>query len=661
MPYIVGVDLGTTFTSVAVNTGGHATPFALTENFVVPSVAYRTATGTLLTGRAAIDAAVDPSRLVVGFKRRLGDPTPILVGGAVYSAEALMAAQLRDVLELVEASQGGAPDLVVLTYPAVWGPYRREQFLAVAKLAGVETSRVVTEPVATATHLVENDDQVLAEGDIVAVYDLGGGTLDITILRAGATGLEILGSPEGVEHLGGMDFDDALAALVDERLSGRLAGPDVPASVRAAVAAACTRAKEALSTRESVDITVDLPGGRETVTITRSEFEGSIDSLIDLSVATLRRVIASAGIDVADVSAVMLAGSSSRIPIVGERVAELGPPVHLTHQPKLTVCLGAASSASSIEPESDTGDDALPTKPVDSIAVAPVRSTARGAARRTPRRRGIRSAIGAGAVVLALVGALTLSTSLRAALGPDALAQPAESASPTATALVPAPENAVTINPSTVGDASSQGTADITGQGAPNGDAPDASKTSDRSRFTVFNSEPAQGLTVFVESGTNGNENWSRTPLQNGSASRPQLTASQDGSGLRTVWRSSLPGQLYLQTSTGSLDMNSLADANGALVFAITVHGGRAQELKVGAHCGFPCGATIDLTERVAAIPAGTTTEIAVPASCLRASGLNTGTINTPFVALGSGTLDATFSDIRWEASAAGDPTAVRC
>jgi molecular chaperone DnaK len=324
----------------------------LTPTIVVPSLAYHAPGGTLLTGAAAQDAALNPashtSSFGRGFKRRLGDPTPLMLGGAAYSPAALMAAQLRDVLNTVTGSMTGRPESVVLTCPAVWGPYRREQFAEVPRMAGVDTFRLVTEPEAAATHY--RRERALGDGAVVAVYDLGGGTLDTTVLRIRAGAMEILGTPEGVEHLGGMDFDDALLGHLDARLDGAITGLDpadpTESTALARIRALCVQAKIDLSTEPDVTLTVPLPAGPRELTVTRLEFNSVIRPSVELTVSALRRTVASARLDDDDLSAVLLAGGSSRVPLVRQMVfEEFDKPVRVTLHPKFTVALGAASIA----------------------------------------------------------------------------------------------------------------------------------------------------------------------------------------------------------------------------------------------------------------------------------------------------------------------------
>jgi actin-like ATPase involved in cell morphogenesis len=394
MRYGVGIDLGTSFTSAAISGPDGTRMVPLSPGVVVPSVAYPAPDGTILTGPTALAAAADPARVARGFKRRLGDPTPLMLGGAAYTPTTLMAAQLRDVLATVTRMIGVPPASIVLTCPAIWGPYRREQFAEVPKLAGVTDFRLLTEPEAAATHY--SAERRLGDGEVVAVYDLGGGTFDTTILRMRQDGMEILGIPEGIEHMGGIDFDETLLAHLDDRLDGAISAID-PADPAAAATLAqirgmCVRAKEELSIEPDVTLSVPLPSGPREVTVTRLEFNDMIRPSVKLTTDALRRTISSAGLRPDDLSAVLLAGGSSRIPLVSQLVSqEFGKPVRVTLHPKFTVALGAAAVAT------------RPGTPVQ----API-----PAAPKPSRKKWLVPAIAAGvAVLLGVVTTLLLTSS----------------------------------------------------------------------------------------------------------------------------------------------------------------------------------------------------------------------------------------------------------
>jgi actin-like ATPase involved in cell morphogenesis len=366
MSYGLGIDLGTTFTAAAVDRGGHAEMVTLGDRTAaIPSVVLLRADGTVLIGDAANRrAAVESDRVAREFKRRLGDPTPVLLGGAPHSVASLMAHLLGHVARVVGGQQGGAPDHLILTHPANWGPYKRELFAQVPNLTGIGQVGFVTEPEAAAAHYASQER--LEEGTVVAVYDLGGGTFDATVLRKRGQGFEILGTPEGIEGLGGIDFDEAVFGHVDRALDGRLSqiDPDDPGAVAAVVRLRqeCVLAKEALSADTETVIPVLLPSQQTEVRLTRGELEEMVRPSIVSTIGSMRRALASASIAPENVDAVLLVGGSSRIPLVSQLVsAELGRPIAVDIHPKYGVALGAAALASGrSEPQQASGPVPLP-------------------------------------------------------------------------------------------------------------------------------------------------------------------------------------------------------------------------------------------------------------------------------------------------------------
>jgi YVTN family beta-propeller protein len=348
--YNLGVDLGTTFVAAAVAQPNQVEMFTLGDRSVVaPAVVYRRDDGELVAGESANRRAVSsPGRISREFKRRLGDPTPVLLGGSSYSVTELLGALLGEVLRRVIETEGGSPDKVVLTHPANWGPFRRGLFEEVSGLAGLTDINLITEPEAAAAHYAAT--RQLSDGEIVAVYDLGGGTFDATVLRSRPDGVEILGIPEGVERLGGVDFDEAIFAHVNHCGGGALDELDKrdPQTIiaLARLRQDCVLAKEALSRDTETTIPVFLPGKHFEVTLSRTEFEDMIRAPIESSISALVRALRSAEVSPADLSGVLLVGGSSRIPLVARMVSEeLGKPTVVDTHPKYAVALGAATVA----------------------------------------------------------------------------------------------------------------------------------------------------------------------------------------------------------------------------------------------------------------------------------------------------------------------------
>jgi molecular chaperone DnaK len=385
--YALGIDLGTTFTAAAVSRNGRVEIVGLgNHSSAIPSAVLLREDGELLVGDAATRRGQqEPARLAREFKRRLGDATPIILGHTPYSSERLMAAVVRHVVDTVTERQGGPPTAVTIAHPANWGPYKRELLEQAATVAGVTGARFVTEPEAAAVHFAAGER--VDEGGIVAVYDLGGGTFDAAVMRRVGDRFVTMGEPQGIERLGGIDFDEAVMSHVRASVGDALTQLDgddpVVRSGMIRLRGDCIAAKEALSDDSEAVIPVMLPGLQTQVRITRPEFENMIRPVLRETVDMLRRAIQLAGVTADQLGAVVLAGGSSRIPLVAEMVSgALGRAVSVDAHPKDTVALGAARLAAgsgvqagvaTVAPSAPSTGVAEPPPPI--APTAPVTST----------------------------------------------------------------------------------------------------------------------------------------------------------------------------------------------------------------------------------------------------------------------------------------------
>ena len=189
---------------------------------------YKSPDGTFRYGESAErHAATEPERIAREFKRRMGDQTPIFVAGTPMSAHACSKALLSWAIEQVVVGQGEPPERVTVTCPANWGPYRRELMSQVTALNADYPITVRTEPEAAALHFVTS--RRVAEDRPIAVYDLGGGTFDAAVLRRSASGgFDVVGTPDGLEQLGGIDFDEAVFERVSRGIDWDRVDPDDP-------------------------------------------------------------------------------------------------------------------------------------------------------------------------------------------------------------------------------------------------------------------------------------------------------------------------------------------------------------------------------------------------------------------------------------------------
>jgi actin-like ATPase involved in cell morphogenesis len=363
MSYGLGIDVGTIFTRAAAGSHGQARIVAVSEDAPTESPTHLPQPDGDLLIRSTVRAGNVLVRGSGDGGTRLAPPIPLVLGGQAHRGIPLLARSLRAVIDTAIAAQGADPERVVLTCPAVWGPVRRRQLVDASRQVGLETVTVVSEPEAAAAFFVGA--QRLAESDVVVVYDLGAARADLTVVRVTGSGTEILGQPEALEGVGGVDVDDVVMAHVDRTLGGALTAldPSDPADQARldAARAACTRAKEALSENESAVVVLDLAAGTFRVSMNRTLFEPMIRAGLKATLTGLHRSMASAGVSSADLAAVVLVGGSSRIPLVGRLLAaELRRPV-LTHEnPQYCVALGAAAIADRAPARAETVDSPPP-------------------------------------------------------------------------------------------------------------------------------------------------------------------------------------------------------------------------------------------------------------------------------------------------------------
>ncbi|MDF2976553.1 MAG: chaperone protein DnaK-like protein [Actinomycetospora sp.] len=235
MSYHLGIDLGTTITTAAVHRDGRVDVASLGEHTAaMPSVVLWSAEGPPLVGDAAERGAVaHPGRVARAIRPRLADPAPFLLDGAPFAAGALLGVLLRRVVDVVAAQEGGAPAATVLTHPASWNAADRDAFAGVAGTLGLGEVSLVSEPEAAARqHAADNG---LREDAIVAVVDLGGGSVDATVLRHRSGVFTVLGRPEGLAYpVGAQPADeDVVAGLYRTLASAQVVAADLDAVVLA--------------------------------------------------------------------------------------------------------------------------------------------------------------------------------------------------------------------------------------------------------------------------------------------------------------------------------------------------------------------------------------------------------------------------------------------
>lgn len=368
----VGIDLGTTNSLVAAVRSGLAEPLADDDGKVILPSAVRYHAGSIEVGESAkLAAASDPLNTVLSVKRlmgrgiadvhQLGEQMPYrfaageshmpfieTVQGAKspveVSAEILKALRLR-----AEQTLGGELVGAVITVPAYFDDAQRQATKDAARLAGLSVLRLLNEP--TAAAVAYGLDQK-AEG-VVAIYDLGGGTFDISILRLTGGVFEVLATG-GDSALGGDDFDHAIADWIIQQ-AGISSDLD-PATQRSLLQAACA-AKEALTEADSTE----LSHGDWRAVLSREQFEMLIEPMVARSLKACRRAVRDSGVELEEVSAVVMVGGSTRVPRVREAVGELFGRMPLTNiDPDQVVAIGAAIQADALAGnQRDDGEELL--------------------------------------------------------------------------------------------------------------------------------------------------------------------------------------------------------------------------------------------------------------------------------------------------------------
>jgi actin-like ATPase involved in cell morphogenesis len=355
--YALGIDIGTTYSAAAIWRGGQDEVVSIeTHRVTVPTVVFADGRETVFGTSAVRRSDSDPAGAAREFKRRVGDPVPLILSSTPYSADRLVALFARWVTDTVVAQLGEPPTSTVVTHPANWTRFQLHLLSTSLAEVGLDAVRFLTEPEAAAYDFAAHSH--LQPGQLVLVYDLGGGTFDVALLRAADDGFVHVGEAAGVERLGGIDFDEAvfqhvvrgIPADVIEGARSDETGHRALAQLRRA----CVEAKEELSSSSVADVSVLLPGYSKTVRVTRSEYEAMIGPLVQQTADLLRRVLEHAHITPADLSAILLVGGASRTPLVGELVsAALETPVRVDAHPKLVVARGAARWAGAEAPPSE--------------------------------------------------------------------------------------------------------------------------------------------------------------------------------------------------------------------------------------------------------------------------------------------------------------------
>ncbi len=348
MSKIIGIDLGTTNSAVAVMEGGEPTIIANVEgNRTTPSVVAFTKNGERLVGETAKRQAItNAARTITSIKREMGTDYKVKIDDKEYSPEEISAMILQKIKSDVESYLGETVSEAVITVPAYFTDSQRQATKDAGKIAGLDVKRIINEPTAAALAYGMDKD---TEQHKIMVFDLGGGTFDVSILEIGDGVFEVL-STRGNNRLGGDDFDEVLMNyMISEfkKENGIDLSKDVTAMQRLKDAA--EKAKKELSTTMTTNVNlpfitaVDGAPVHLNMDIKRAKFEELASDLIDKTLVPVREALNDAGLTASEIDKVLLVGGSTRIPAVQEAVKKLiGKEPQKDINPDECVAIGAA-------------------------------------------------------------------------------------------------------------------------------------------------------------------------------------------------------------------------------------------------------------------------------------------------------------------------------
>jgi molecular chaperone DnaK len=343
---IIGIDLGTTNSEVAIIKDGRAVVLEENGEAILPSVVGLDAQGQLLVGTAARNQFVlAPERTIRSIKRKMGQEVTVDLGGKAFSPQEISAIILRKLKDRAERALGHAVRKVVITVPAFFNDVQRQSTREAGELAGLEVVRIINEPTAA----VLTYDPHPTELERLLVYDLGGGTFDVSVAQVENGVVEIMAS-HGDTQLGGDDFDQLLLDYICDSFK-RTYGADLrqtPTS-KARVLRAAEEAKKRLSNDAVTTIEEEFIAEKDgkslnlVMEIDRHKYEELIQPLLFKTLTCLDAALSDAMLQAHQIDKVVLVGGATRTPLVHELLEErLGRPVHCEIEPDLAVAMGAA-------------------------------------------------------------------------------------------------------------------------------------------------------------------------------------------------------------------------------------------------------------------------------------------------------------------------------
>lgn len=358
MSKTIGIDLGTTNSCVSVYEGGEAKVIANAEgNRTTPSVVAFGKDGEIIVGLKAKNQMITNPNVVYSIKRDMGTDKKVDINGKSYTPQEISAMILSDLKKTAESYLGEKVTKAVITVPAYFNDSQRQATKDAGKIAGLEVERIINEPTAAAlAYGLDKQDK----NEKVLVYDLGGGTFDVSILELGDGVFEVL-STSGNNHLGGDDFDDRIMNhLVSEFKSENGIDLSTDKMAMQRIKDASEKAKKDLSGMASTEISIPFITQGESgplhlsVNLTKAKFEDLIGDLLDSTMEPVRKALSDAKLTKKDIDKVLLVGGSTRIPKVMDLIKnELGIEPSKGVNPDEVVAMGAAIQGGVLQGEVD--------------------------------------------------------------------------------------------------------------------------------------------------------------------------------------------------------------------------------------------------------------------------------------------------------------------
>ena len=361
MGKIIGIDLGTTNSCVAVMEGGQPTVIANTEGArTTPSVVAFTKTGERLVGEPAKRQAVtNAERTISSIKREMGTDYRVTIDDKKYSPQEISAMILQKLKKDAEGYLGETVSEAVITVPAYFNDAQRQATKDAGKIAGLDVKRIINEPTAAAlAYGLDNEKE-----QKIMVYDLGGGTFDVSVIEIGDGVIEVL-STAGNNRLGGDDFDQKVTDWMLAEFK-KAEGVDLSNDKMALqrLKEAAEKAKKELSSATTTNInlpfiTATAEGPKHfDMNLTRAKFDELTHDLVELTAEPVRRALSEAGITASELGQVLLVGGSSRIPAVQDKVRQLtGKEPSKNLNPDECVALGASVQGGKLAGDAGAGD-----------------------------------------------------------------------------------------------------------------------------------------------------------------------------------------------------------------------------------------------------------------------------------------------------------------